>query len=129
MNKKLLVLVIFILGVFIGAIGFYFIKQLYDKHESMALYLLAAKEFDNGNLDYSAALLNNALAKNNEQYGGYYLLGVIYHKKGNVDLALKMYTMALGFAGDDENATFDKNRIKNLILDLRTNQGGGPEGK
>ena len=118
MKKLINISLIFISGVIIGAMSCYLFTHFINKNKSKAMYYLGIKEFESKNFDSSVAILNQAIAIDEKQYGPYYLLGIIYQKKGNIDFAKKMYNFALEFAGDDKNASYDKERISQLLEEL-----------
>ena len=88
----------------------------YEKEQAASIFFVATQHYENKDYEKAIALLNRSLAKNPDYYASYHLLGEIYFKKGENDMAYEMLVIAKEKIGEGNNV--DANRISELLSDL-----------
>jgi len=109
---------LFAIGLIIGGVMAVLLMRLYDDQQAKALFYVASQHYDQKDYSLAAALLNQSLGKNPENYAPYHLLGNIYYEQGDKTLALEMYQAALARIGDTEQSRFDRQQIQGKISEL-----------
>ncbi len=116
MNKKIK-LTLICLFFFIG--GLFTCSQIlvmYDKERASSLFFVGVQYYENKEYEKAVALFNQSLAMNPDYYAAYHLLGEIYYKKGEIDMAREMLMVAKEKVRPGNDV--DKKRIVELLSHL-----------
>lgn len=120
--------VLVITSLFVGGLATYTTVGRLESERATASFHQALKSYEDNDLDLSAALLNDSIAHDTNNYAPFYLLGEVYAKKGNSMLAVKMYEEAQKrLDSEDERRSIDAVSIDQKIKALRDRKPEQPQ--
>lgn len=126
----LLCLVVFIVGLIVGAAATDYLQDRYNNASALAARFMALNYLKQHDIDRALAFTHQSIVLNPDNYSGYFLLGNIYAGEGKNKLAIEMYEKALAktyaenqsfidFAGKVNPTEFERKRIQEKINQLK----------